>query len=126
MSVAHLALNIVSQLLEELKTENPEKRDELIKLVYNKLHTCPNSEPTQLWIQNITHETDDWGGDDLYTMPLCKLVARRPVQLWNNDWLKPEIVSGFPVDSIVDWELLKETGSKINIQFNPYNDYTGF
>ena len=36
-----------------------------------------------------------------YTEPLCKIVENKPdVQIWNNEWLKDEYTSGFPLYSM--------------------------
>ena len=36
-----------------------------------------------------------------YTEPICKIVNNEPnVSIWNNEWLKDELVTGFPTYSI--------------------------
>ena len=56
-------------------------------------------------------------------MPLCKLVAKKPTVLWNNDWLNPEMLKGSPTDSIVNREKLDKLGSLIRIPDNrTYNE----
>ena len=43
-----------------------------------------------------------------YTLRFCQLVAGKAVApLWNNDWLKSELTTNLPYDSVVDGETLK-------------------
>lgn len=38
----------------------------------------------------------------------CQLVAGKAIApLWNNDWLKAELTTNIPYDSVVDGETLK-------------------
>ena len=123
VSVAHLALKVVSQMLNDMAPEQDKKRIELVNLIYKKLGQLPNSQFIQIWLQHITHITDDWSDKEIYEMPLCKLVAKKPTVLWNNDWLNPEMFKGFPIDSIVIRKKLDELGSHIRIPDNgTYNE----
>ena len=110
------ALKIASQLLSDIRPEDQQKKKEIIGLIYKKLIRIPNSAFLQVWLQNITHTTDDWSNADVYDMPLCKVVAEQPVTLWNNSWLIPEIASTFPQDCIVDRESLAKTGQVITFK----------
>lgn len=116
LRAANNALKIASQLLEDMRDEDLQKKKEIIELIYKKLIRIPNSAFLQVWLQNITHTTDDWSSGDVYDMPLCKVVAEKPVVLWNNSWLRPEIASSFPQDSIVDQEALIMTGQLITFK----------
>lgn len=116
VSVAHYALKVASQMLEDMPKEQHPKKMDVIELIYKKLRYLPNSAFLQLWLQNITHSTDDWSKGDRYDMPLCKLVAMRSENLWNNSWLKTEIAEGLPVESIVDREALSQTGQVITFK----------
>ena len=93
-----------------------EKKCEVIELIYEKLRNQPNSAFLQVWLQNITHTTDDWSNGERYDMPLCKLVAEQPVTLWNNSWLKPDISEALPTASIVNRETLAKTGQVITFK----------
>lgn len=84
------ALKVASQLLADMRSKNQQKKKEVIELIYKKLIRIPNSAFLQVWLQNITHTTDDWSEKEVYDMPLCKVVAKQPVTLWNNEWLVPE------------------------------------
>ncbi len=116
LRAANNALKIASQLLSDMREEDQQKKKEIIGLIYKKLYRIPNSAFLQVWLQNITHTTDDWSNKDVYDMPLCKVVAKQPVSLWNNKWLIQEIVSLFPQDGIVDRETLAKTGQVITFK----------
>lgn len=113
---ANNALKVASQLLADMRKEDAERKKEIINLIYKKLIRIPNSAFLQVWVQNITHTTDDWSAGDIYDMPLCKAVANQPVTLWNNSWLNPNIAIAFPQDSIVDREVLAKTGQVITFK----------
>lgn len=116
LRAANNALKIASQLLSDMRPEDQQKKKEIIGLIYKKLYRIPNSAFLQVWLQNITHTTDDWSAGDIYDMPLCKVVAEQPVTLWNNSWLIPKIASTFPQESIVDRESLAKTGQVITFK----------
>ncbi len=116
LRAANNALKIASQLLSDMRKEDAEKKSEIIDLIYRKLIRIPNSAFLQVWVQNITHTTDDWSAGDTYDMPLCKVVAKQPVTLWNNNWLNTDIAAAFPQDSIVDRDVLAKTGQVITFK----------
>lgn len=116
LRAANNALKIASQLLSDMRPEDQQKKKDIIELIYKKLIRIPNSAFLQVWVQNITHTTDDWSGGEVYDMPLCKVVAKQPVLLWNNQWLIPEIASTFPQNSVVDRETLAKTGQIITFK----------
>lgn len=93
-------------MVDSLKDED-EKRD-IIDKVYAKLCNQPNSDYNQLWLQNITYQKDKIRGTSPYTIRLCKAVMGEPVEMWNNQWLKPALAKDIPSDSIVDRETLKK------------------
>lgn len=104
---AHYALRVISRMIDSLK-DMDEKRS-IIGLVYHKLCNQPNSSYNQLWLQNMTYAQDKKQGTSPYTLRLCQLVAGKAVEpLWNNDWLKSELTSNLPYDSVVDGETLKK------------------
>ena len=126
VSVAPYALRIASLMLSDMKEEDAEKKMELIHLIYNKLHNQPNSAYLQLWLQNITHTTDDWSQGEIYNMPLCRLVANQSVNLWNNSWLMSELTKNFPIDSIINREILEKTGQVITFKEKRQYDEMGY
>ncbi|MCI6143432.1 MAG: RNA-directed DNA polymerase [Alloprevotella sp.] len=104
---SHYALRIISRMIDSLK-DMDEKRS-IIDLVYHKLCNQPNSSYNQLWLQNMTYTQDKKQGTSPYTLRLCQLVAGKVVEpLWNNDWLKAELTTNIPYESIVDGEILKK------------------
>ena len=104
---AHYALRVLSRMVDSLKDE--EEKWGIIDKVYSKLCNQPNSTYNQLWLQNITYQKDKKNGVSPYTLRLCQLVAGRQAEpLWNNEWLKPELLTNIPYDSIVDGETLKK------------------
>ena len=113
---SHLALKTASLILEDMKANESEKRSWLINLIYKKLRSQPNSSITQIWLQHITNETDDWihAKKEPYDMPLCKLVAGKEIEIWDNSWLKQGFRDGFPLHSIVDRKIQKGNGSVID------------
>lgn len=116
LRAANNALKIASQMLADMREEDACKKKEIIDLIYEKLIRIPNSAFLQVWLQNITHTTDDWSVSEVYNMPLCKVVANQSVTLWNNSWLLPEITEKFPQNSIVDREVLAKTGQVITFK----------
>ena len=104
---AHYALRVLSRMVDSLKDE--EEKWGIIDKVYSKLCNQPNSTYNQLWLQNITYQKDKKTGTSPYLLRLCRLVACRQVEpLWNNEWLKPELFTNIPYDSVVDVETLKK------------------
>lgn len=107
VNCSHYALRVLSRMVESLDDED-EKWDIRDK-VYEKLCNQPNSDYSQLWLQNITYQRDQKNGTSPYTMRLCQLVAGKAVApLWNNDWLKAELTTNLPYGSVVNGETLKK------------------
>lgn len=103
----HYALRVLSRMVDSLKDEN--EKSAIISLVYSKLCNQPNSDYNQLWLQNITYQQDKKNGISPYNMRLCRVVAGdKCVELWNNKWVKPELLSNLHVNRIVNAETLKK------------------
>ena len=104
---AHYALRVISRMIDSL--DDMDEKRSIIDLVYQKLCNQPNSYYNQLWLQNMTYTQDKKQGTSPYTLRLCQLVASKTVEpLWNNDWLKAELTTNIPYESIVDGEILKK------------------
>lgn len=104
---SHYPLRVISRMNDSLK--DMKEKQSIIDLVYHKLCDQPNSDYNQLWLQNMTYTQDKKHGTSPYTLRLCQLVAGKVVApLWNNDWLKPELATSLPYDSVVDGETLKK------------------
>ena len=56
-------------------------------------------------------------------MRLCKLVMGEEVQLWNNQWLKDELRSSFPILSVANSELLAKAMDAHVITFRETRAY---
>ena len=107
VTVSHYALRVISRMVDSLE-DMKEKRD-IIDKVYTKLCKQHNSDYNQLWLQNITYTQDKKRKKSPYTMRLCKLVMGNTDEpLWNNDWIKPDLVEKMPYASIVNKESLKK------------------
>lgn len=120
---SHYALRVISRMIDSLK-EMDEKRS-IIDLVYHKLCNQPNSSYNQLWLQNMTYTQDKKQDTSPYTLRLCQLVAGKAVYpLWNNDWLKDELSTNIPYDSVVDGETLKKVTPVITFrESGMYNEF---
>ena len=107
VSVSHYALRVISRMIDSLK--DMKEKQSIISKVYNKLCKQPNSDYNQLWLQNMTYTQDKKNGNSPYTLSLCKLVTGKAIEsLWNNDWLRADIVGELPYDSIINKETLKK------------------
>lgn len=103
----HYTLRVLSRMVDSLKDEN--EKSAIISLVYSKLCNQPNSDYNQLWLQNITYQQDKKNGISPYNMRLCRVVAGdKSVELWNNKWVEPELLSNLHVNRIVNAETLKK------------------
>lgn len=104
---AHYALRVISRMIDSL--DDMDEKRSIIDLVYHKLCNQPNSSYNQLWLQNMTYTQDKKQRTSPYTLRLCQLVVGKAVEpLWNNNWLKHELVTSIPYDSVVDGESLKK------------------
>jgi hypothetical protein len=107
VTICHYALRVISRMVDSLK-DMEDKRD-IIDKVYQKLCGQPNSDYNQLWLQNITYTQDVKRGESPYSMRLCKLVmGDHEEPLWNNSWLKPELASALPYDTVINKDTLQK------------------
>ena len=102
----HYALRVLSRMVDSLEDEQ-EKWD-IIDQVYAKLCNQPNSDYNQLWLQNITYQKDKKKGTSPYNIRLCKVVMGENVELWNNSWLKKDLIKNYKQTSVVCNEVLKK------------------
>lgn len=102
----HYALRVLSRMVDSLEDEQ-EKWD-IIDQVYAKLCNQPNSDYNQLWLQNITYQKDKKKGTSPYNIRLCKVVMGENVELWNNSWLKKDLIMNYKQTSVVCNEVLKK------------------
>lgn len=107
VSSSHYALRVLSRMINVLT--DAKEQNFIIDKVSEKIINQPNSTYNQLWLQNMTYQRDKKAGKSPYDMRLCRLVAGdESVTLWNNTWLKDELVSDLPYSSIVNQEVLSK------------------
>lgn len=126
--MAKTAKNILSLNNEEVMdffVKDMDEKHSIIDLVYHKLCNQPNSSYNQLWLQNMIYTQDEKQGTSPYTIRLCQLVAGKAVEpLWNNDWLKSELTTNLPYESIVDEDALKKVTPVITFrETRKYNEF---
>lgn len=122
VAVAHYALRVVSRMTNSLE---PEDRNRIANEVREKLINQPNSTYTKLWLQNMTYSTDVEQHHNPYSsVALCQLVMGHNATLWNNSWLKPELVRNFPQKSVVNRNTLDKVTPVITFrETRAYNDW---
>ncbi|MBQ7851808.1 MAG: RNA-directed DNA polymerase [Muribaculaceae bacterium] len=108
VTMCNYALRVISRMINSVADAH--EKQKVIELVYNKLANTPNSTYNQLWLQNMTYTQDKENNRcDRYNIRLCQVVmGEHTMPLWNNSWLKEDIIKQFPYDSIVDKETLKK------------------
>ena len=103
----HYALRVLCRMVDSLKDEK--EKSAIISLVYSKLCNQPNSDYNQLWLQNMTYQRDKKKGTSPYKVRLCRVVAGdKNVELWNNEWVKPQFLSDLHTNGIIDEKTLKK------------------
>ena len=108
------ALACISNLINRIEDE--EIKINLIKDVYNKLSTLPNIGHIQMWMQRITIPLDKKYGNNPYSETLCKIIYGDHNELWNLEWLKPDLCADLPIDKICDNNALGEMVPYIKIE----------
>lgn len=119
VTCAHYALRTISRMVDSLDDE-AEKGD-IVAKVYAKLRGVPNSDYLQVWLQNMTLA---YGGDSFsYDTRLCRFVAGEGGDsLWDNSWLRPDLVKGLPWRSVVDDDHLSALSPVIRFRETPDYD----
>ena len=115
ITAAHYALRVISRLIDTLDDSDPGKK-EIIKKVCKKLRKQHNTTYIEIWLQNMTYPIDKIKDESHYTQELCRLVMCEDIEIWNNTWLKSEIITKFPYGSICNKSKLKELTPIINIK----------
>ena len=107
ITLSHYALRVISRVVDSL--EDMKEKQDIIDKVYKRLCGLPNSDYNQLWLQNITYTQDKERNESPYTIRLCQLVMGNTDEpLWNNSWIKPDLVENMPYDTIVNKDTLKK------------------
>lgn len=115
-----IVLMIISKLLSKIPTTD--ERKEIVQLVYGKFRRLPNIGELQIWLQRITFQLPQ---SISYDEKICKIVAGEyNVSLWDNDWVKEEYKTGFPIDSLCDVAVRNALTPIINIdEVSLFNEY---
>lgn len=100
MMTSPRVFNVGTALISFFLNRIEDGKEEVIKDVYHKLHRMSNTGESEIWLQRITCHLNDV--EIAFEEPLTELVKGNEVQLWNNVWLKPELLEGFPILSICD------------------------
>lgn len=124
VSVVHYVLRIISRLVNSMEDERQEEKEEIISLVCDKLIKQPNSTYSKIWLQNMTYNQDVVKKVSPYDFELCNLVMGETVNLWNNSWLKDSLTKDFPIESIIDKDVLSEATPIIT--FKETQNYSEF
>ncbi|MDO4186064.1 MAG: RNA-directed DNA polymerase [Bacteroidales bacterium] len=94
--VYNLVLQIISVLVVKFPTTD--KRETIVRNIYNNFLTIPNIGELEIWMQHITFKLPN---PIPYSEPLCKIVSNeQSVRLWNNEWVKDEYKENFPQNMI--------------------------
>lgn len=81
------------------------KKKDIIERIIKKFSFIPNTGYLQIWLQRISYK---FYKENNYDEPICKIVARNNVEIWNSSWLKPSISSLIQPSNIVDRKKLEE------------------
>lgn len=100
MMTSPRVFNVGTALISVFLSKIEEGKAVIIKDVYNKLRRLPNTGELEIWLQRITYHLNDV--EIQYEEPLTQLVLGNEVRIWNNDWLKPDYLVGFPLLSVCD------------------------
>jgi hypothetical protein len=107
VGVSHYALRVISRIVDSMV--DMDEKQLIIDKIYNKLCNQPNSDYNQLWLQNMTYTKDKASGNACpYRVRLCKVVMGEHIELWNNSWLKDNLIEDLPMSSIVNAETLNK------------------
>lgn len=118
ITCAHYALRTISRMVDSLDDE--EEKGDIVAKVYAKLRGVPNSDYLQVWLQNMTLAYANHGFS--FDARLCQFVAGGAGSaLWNNSWLRPDLVEGLPWRSVVADDTLSSLSPVI--RFRETSDY---
>lgn len=111
---SHYALRVISLLLKNIRNE--EEREDITRLIYNRLRGTSNSEYMQIWLQTVTYNSNDSSAQFEYDMPLCLLADDSNVQLWNNSWLSDSVGQDIPYDTIFSKDIIQRQHNIIHFR----------
>lgn len=103
MMTSPRVFNVGTALISFFLSKVEDGKAEIIKHVYTKLRRMTNTGELEIWLQRMTYHMEDV--EINYEEPLTKVVnGNGEVSIWNNDWVKPELLNDFPLLSICDTE----------------------
>lgn len=94
---------ILSKLLSLLKNE--QERTEILKSIKTKFEKIPNTGSLQIWLQRITIKIDR---EIEYKETLCKKVVNKEVEIWNSEWLQPNLRKIINEEDIINEEVIEK------------------
>lgn len=107
----------IFNLMKKSKSNDmPNNIREFIKQILEKLHTIPNTEYLEIWLQRIsvTISKDFFS----YNTPICEKVMDSANNIWDSSWL----AKGFDESSIIDNQKLNDAGLDIPRELvDPFN-----
>ncbi len=74
---------IISKLISSI--ENISNQKEFVEKVHRKFKRLPNTGHLDIWLQRITIGFSE---NFLFDEPICKLVAKENISIWESNWLK--------------------------------------
>jgi hypothetical protein len=87
------------------KIESIEERRSLLIKIKDKFNQLPNTAYLNIWLQRITLKVDP---SITYSGKLCEKVLDNSVQIWNSDWLNPEIKKLLEETEIIKTEVIEK------------------
>lgn len=88
---------ILSKLMSYL--ESKEEKKGVAEKIKSRFSKIPNTGHIQIWIQRVTLPI---AKDISYEEPICKLVLREDVSLWNNQWITSQELKESIATSVID------------------------
>ncbi|WP_462351492.1 RNA-directed DNA polymerase [Fusobacterium varium] len=99
---------VISAILSKLFSliKNEEERNQIVKNVFNKLISLPNTEYFNIWFQRAIIKYEDiidFKGN------LCKIISGKDEKLWNSEWIgSARIKKIMEKNEFINRELLNE------------------
>lgn len=111
------ALREISRLLTSVKSQ--QQREWLMSKVASRIMSLRNMSYQEIWLQNMTYNSDHKNGSHPYKMLLCRMVMGEEVELWNNSWLKKSMTADFPLKDVCNREMLKALPPVLKVKTKP-------
>lgn len=95
---------ILSKLMSFLGS--PDEKRAVAEKIKARFEQIPNTGHMQIWIQRVTRPLSQ---DIVYEEPICKLVAREAIALWNCEWISSNhLKDAIAPANIIDHEKLAD------------------